>query len=115
MEYFYQQEAEGQPLTISGLAVALDTSRETLMDYQNKDTFTDTVKRLKGICEAYAEKHMFVGKNPAGAIFALKNYGWRDQQQIEQFGEVTHKYEDMDDEQLERALQARKDRTTPPA
>lgn len=49
--------------------------------------------------------------NATMAIFRLKQpqHGWRDQSQIEQTGEVTHKYEDMNDEQLEAALKSRKD------
>jgi len=65
------------PLTITGLALALDTTRQTLMDYQERDEFTDTVKRAKTVVENYAEKRLF-GNNATGAIFALKNYGWKD-------------------------------------
>ena len=72
-----------QPITITGLALALNTTRETLMDYQEKDEFSDTVKRLKLYCENYAENQVFVGKNPAGAIFSLKNYGWKDKHEVD--------------------------------
>ena len=65
------------PLTITGLALALDTTRQTLMDYQERDEFTDTVKRAKTVVENYAEKRLF-GNNATGAIFALKNFGWKD-------------------------------------
>jgi len=67
------------PLTITGLALALDTTRQTLMDYQERDEFTDTIKRAKTVIENYAEKRLF-GSNATGAIFALKNFGWKDTQ-----------------------------------
>ncbi len=67
-----------KPITITGLALALDTSRETLMNYEERPEFFDTVKRLKLYCENYAEEMLYLGKNAAGPIFALKNFGWKD-------------------------------------
>lgn len=72
-----------EPLTITGLALALDTTRQTLMDYQERDEFTDAIKKAKTRIENYAEKRIF-GNAPTGAIFALKNYGWRDKTESEQ-------------------------------
>ena len=77
-----------EPFTITGLALALDTSREVLMDIETQTSagyskeFSDTIKRAKLRCQQFAESHMFTARNPAGAIFALKNYGWRDIQDI---------------------------------
>lgn len=70
-----------RPYTITGLALALDTTRETLLDYENKyEEFSDTIKRAKLQCQNYVEEGMIMGKVPAiPAIFNLKNnYGWRD-------------------------------------
>lgn len=69
-----------KPYIITGLAVALNTTRETLLDYEEKTRFSDTIKRAKGICEGYAEESLFIGKNPTGAMFNLKNnYSrWKD-------------------------------------
>jgi len=72
-----------EPLTITGLALALNTTRQVLMDYQERDEFTDTIKRAKTVIENFAEKRLF-GNNSTGAIFALKNYGWKDQSQLDQ-------------------------------
>lgn len=78
-EIVYEQVA---PFTITGLAVALDTTRETLLDYENKPenaAFSDTIKKAKQIIHNYAEDYLFTGKNQTGAIFNLKNnYGWVD-------------------------------------
>lgn len=68
-----------RPLTITGLANALDTSRETLLDYEEKEEYSDTIKRAKGKIHQYVEEYLFIGKNQTGAIFNLKNnYNWKD-------------------------------------
>ncbi len=74
-----------EPLTITGLAMALDTTRQVLMDYQERDGYADTIKKAKTKIENYAEKRLF-GASPTGAIFALKNYGWRDKTENELYG-----------------------------
>lgn len=71
-----------KPFTISGLAVALNTSRQTLINYQNKDKYFDTIKKAKDICEAFAEENLYKGGGQvAGIIFSLKNgyEGWKDE------------------------------------
>lgn len=83
MAFFEQRRKEKRPLTITGLALALDTTRDVLMDYQEKDEFSNTIKRLKAFCEEYAEENALIGTNQAGSIFALKNYGWKDRQEID--------------------------------
>lgn len=72
-----------EPLTITGLALALDTTRKTLMEYEEKDVFSNTIKKAKTKVENFAEKRLF-GSAPTGAIFALKNYGWKDTQDVNQ-------------------------------
>ena len=80
-DYFSYREANNLPFTITGLAIWLDTSRETLMNYEKKDDYFDTIKRAKEKCAGYAEDQVFTSRNPAGAIFVLKNYGWSDKQE----------------------------------
>jgi hypothetical protein len=80
--FFERCIAEDRPITITGLALALDTTRETLCDYQKKDEFSDTVTKIKLRVEQYAEEQLYVGKAATGPIFALKNYGWRDSQDV---------------------------------
>lgn len=82
-----------EPITITGLALALDTTRETLMDYQERDEYSDTVKRAKLMVENYAEKMLFIGKSATGPIFALKNHGWRDQKDVIQETKLEAKHE----------------------
>ena len=82
-DYFKMCTKKKLPYTISGLALALETTRQTLMDYQEQDEFTDTIKALKLRCENFAEQQAFIGKNQAGSIFILKNHGWKDQQNVD--------------------------------
>ena len=83
-EYFKKCIEEQQPVTITGLAIALDTSRKVLWEYEGSDdeALSNSVKKAKLRCEHYAEKQMFIKSNPAGPIFALKNYGWTDRVDI---------------------------------
>lgn len=83
--YFKKRDENKEPYTITGLAVALDTTRRTLLDYEEKDDeFSHTIKKAKSKCEEYAESRLFTSQQCTGAIFTLKNnYGWRDQQNIE--------------------------------
>jgi hypothetical protein len=109
-EYFTWCDEHNKPYLITGLALALRTSRETLINYESREEFFDTIKDAKLKCEGYAEDYLYTGKNVGGAIFNLKNnYGWRDKTEVDQKGEITHKYEDMTDDQLEQAIKARKD------
>lgn len=83
-DYFLGCDETGEPYTITGLALALDTSRETLLDYEVKDQFSDTIKKAKLKCQNYTERFLYNGKNATGAIFSLKNnYGWRDKQETD--------------------------------
>lgn len=67
------------PYTVSGLAVHLDTDRETLMNYEAKEEYFDTVKRAKERCLADSEMRLHTNFT-AGVIFSMKNnYGWKDQ------------------------------------
>jgi len=75
--YFKRCKDEEEPITVTGLAIALDTTRETLNQYGKKQEFSDAIKKAKLRVEHYAEIRLF-GPNPAGAIFALKNFGWSD-------------------------------------
>lgn len=78
----YFADTPKEEWTITGLALALDTSRQTLVDYGHKDEFTDAVKKAKMKVENGYEidlkKH-----GRSGTIFALKNFDWRDKQETD--------------------------------
>lgn len=73
-----------RPFTVTGLADALDMSRETLLRYSEKDEFSDTVLRAKRKCELYAEERLFDRDGANGAKFSLANNfsSWKDKQDI---------------------------------
>lgn len=78
-KYFENCNKNNKPYTISGLAVALDTNRQTLLNYEKKGEFFDTIKKAKAKIEAWTEEQLFSGKAVAGVIFNLKNnYRWVD-------------------------------------
>lgn len=63
--------------TITGLALALDTYRQTLLNYEEKDEFVDTIKKAKQMVEnSYEIDLKKYGRT--GTIFALKNFDWKD-------------------------------------
>jgi len=69
--------------TITGLANFLNTSRETLINYEKRDEFFDTIKAAKDRVEEQWE-NLLIGSNATGPIFNLKNnYGWRDKTEQE--------------------------------
>lgn len=99
--YFTECEEKELPYTITGLCLALDITRQTLLNYQDKDEFFDTIKKAKMKCEDYAEKQLFTGKNVAGVIFNMKNnYGWVDKQEKDISGTLDIKglYEEVLDD-----------------
>lgn len=79
--YFAERLASDKPISITGLALALDTTRETLCNYGERDEFTDTVRRAKMFVEQFYEERLPFA-NATGPIFALKNFGWKDSQDM---------------------------------
>ena len=90
-KYFAKQDKNGMPYTVSGLALALGMTRETLLRYEENNIFSDTIKRAKQKIEEYVETRLFVSGIATGVIFNLKNnFGWKDKQEIEQSGEMNN-------------------------
>ena len=82
--YFADCEENEEPLTISGLAYALDMTTETLRAYGEKDQFSVTVKKAKQKVEAFIERRLLGTGQAAGAIFNLKNnFGWKDKTEVD--------------------------------
>jgi len=78
-KYFEDTLAKGDPVTVTGLCIALGfTTRQALLNYEAKDEYLDTVKRLKLQCEHYVEQMAWTSRNPAMGIFCLKNFSWSD-------------------------------------
>jgi len=69
------------PPTVTGLALALGFhSRQSLLNYQGRKVFMDTVTRAKMRIEAYAEERLYDRDGQRGAEFNLKyNFRWAEQ------------------------------------
>lgn len=79
--------------TVTGLAYFLGfESRQSFYDYETRGEFSYTIKRARLFIEMGYEMQLW-GTSNAGAIFALKNFGWKDKQEVEQTGGITIKYE----------------------
>ncbi len=75
--------------TICGLALALGfAQRKSLLNYEGYgEEFCNTIKRAKLKIEESYEQELR-SNHVAGAIFALKNFKWKDKQEIGLGGEV---------------------------
>ncbi len=69
--------------TVTGLALVLDLTRNSLIQYEGRKEFVNTIKRAKTDIEAACEQRLC---NPSctGTIFSLKNnYGWNDKTEVD--------------------------------
>ena len=87
-EFFEQTPVEKQ--TITGLAIHLDTDRQTLCNYEERDDFFDTIKKAKQKIEHAYEMHGMEHRS-AFDIFRMKNMGWQDKTEVDQ----TVKYDEV--------------------
>lgn len=71
---------DAEPPTVTGLAFALGfSSRQSLLNYQGRKAFLDTITRAKLRCEAYAEGRLYDRDGSRGAEFSLKyNFRWEE-------------------------------------
>ena len=83
-KYFKICDEKGDPYTITGLALALDLDRRSLVNYSKDDEFFPTIKKAKSKVEDYLEKKLLTGNSATGIIFNLKNnFEWKDKQEVE--------------------------------
>lgn len=86
-----------RPPTVTGLALALGFStRLSLLNYQGKKEFMNTITRAKSMVEAYAEERLFDKDGSNGARFSLINNfrGWTEKPQA-----------DLDEQEQEERIQ----------
>ena len=83
-DYFSTCNETNTPYTITGLCIALGTTRQTLWNYLHlhevDQEIIDILTEARARCELWLEENMLRGTaNTIGCIFSLKNnYGWRD-------------------------------------
>lgn len=113
------------PPTLSGLALFLGfVDRCSLYDYRDRkcekkteetdcmhekrleitQEFSHTIKKALARIEDYAEKQLHIG-NSTGAIFWLKNRGWKDKTEVETSGEITQRTVYVTKEDKKNALE----------
>lgn len=83
--YFNYCEEKEKPYTMSGLAYYLEVSRQTLVNYSNKDEYFDTIKKARDKVQMQLEENALSNKaNPTFTIFNLKNnFDWKDKMEVE--------------------------------
>lgn len=89
-EYFKEvEESKDDHPTITGLCLFLGfVDRQSFYDYEKNKKFSCTIKTARTRIEQIYEKHLLKSGVAAGCIFALKNFGWTDKQELELGGGV---------------------------
>ena len=98
--YFKYCDHNHKPYTDSGLASFLEVTRQTLLNYTEKDEFFVTIKKAKTKIEAQYEERAVLGEyNPTISIFIMKNnFGYEDKVQQEVKVTERSKAEKLSDE-----------------
>lgn len=83
---FYSKAGEAYEIpipTFTDLCIFLGfCDRQSFYDYEKRPEFSCSMKKARTLVEREYEE-MLHGNNATGAIFALKNFGWRDKQEID--------------------------------
>ena len=93
-EYFESLSAKPtdfDPPLVTGLTLFLGfESKNTLYDYAKKDGFSDSIKKALTKIEMFHEMRTASGDKCTGNIFVLKNFNWKDTQNIDHSGNVSN-------------------------
>lgn len=92
--------------TISGLVLYLGfCDRHQFYTYEKNPLFSNTIKKARAQIEKVYES-LLRTQSCTGAIFALKNFGWKDNYGVEHGGEIAllEKYKDLSIDQLTERL-----------
>ena len=82
-QYFQYCLDNDEAPTSSGLAWHCGfKSRQSLWDYKQDKKYTDLVQRALLFVEYGYEKQLAHGRGDGGIVFALKNFGWSDKQEV---------------------------------
>lgn len=80
--YVAECQAESKPMLFTELALFLGfSSRHSLHEYKNYPDFSRSVDRALSIIASGYERHLH-GANNSGARFALTNYGWKNNSDV---------------------------------
>jgi len=91
VSYVNGDEVRSFTPTMSGLALYLGMTRQSLVNYSREEEFFDTIKKARSKIESCIEKKLY-GNNVTGLIFNLKNnFDWKDKSEVQQTNvELTH-------------------------
>lgn len=84
--YFQVCKDDKKIPTKAGMALYLDTTRETLGDYEGKEEFSYTIKRAYQLIEEAWNQKLGGNTQVAGSIFYLKNAfhkDYKDKQEVD--------------------------------
>lgn len=101
--YFKICDKTDKPYTMSGMALALDMDRKSLLNYSKDDKFFPTIKRAKARIEQQLEENLYRLGNNSGVIFNLKNnFAWEDKQELSHSGSISNPYANLDEAELRK-------------
>jgi len=90
VKWINAKKAKGEPPTITGLAIALGfASRQSIYHLSKEPKFAPAINRLRLYIENVYEEQLTTARNPAGAIFYLKNVGWQDNTSVTHNGKLS--------------------------
>ena len=99
-------EIKSKSPTITGLTLFLGfCSKTSLYEYEKKPEFMNSIKRARLMVEEGYERALLT-KGSTGAIFALKNFGWKDKVEQDIKAEVISDTKEMTTEELLLRAQA---------
>ena len=97
-KYITECKKSKEPVTWTGMALSMGfAARVSIDEYSKYDGFSYSVKRAKAIVEREYEKRL-ASNSPTGAIFALKNMGWKDKSEQHHTGDLTINFAPEDDD-----------------
>lgn len=84
-DYFERRHGVAVPPTVAGLALWLGfEDRQSIYDYKDRPAFSCTIKKAIMRIEEFAETQLLSGEGSStGAIFWLKNHGWKDKTEVD--------------------------------
>lgn len=102
-EYMAQK---GTIKNIVGFCNFADIHKDTFYTYKNEfEEYTDSIKKIETELEDYALQLLLTAKNPAGAIFYMKNkFGYSDKMELKAETTVNTELQGLSKEELEEEL-----------
>lgn len=99
-------QVEGTVKNIIGFCNYAGIHKDTFYSYKNDfEEYTDSIKKIEAELEDYALQLLLTAKNPAGAIFYMKNkFGYADKMELKAETTVTSDLQGLSKQELEEEL-----------